>query len=189
MINKIIFVLSIINLHAYDVENLINLCDDNQASSCRELAVEYIQQDDLLENADNIEIVLNLYHKACDMEDKEACLHLRTLYYYDNNEINKTKYTLNKLKKRVPLERVFNNLGCLYGNGDLIVHINYNKAFELFKLVCNNYDGNGCYNLGLMYEQGQAVEKNYNKALELYKKSCKLGYKNACFLAPKKLKL
>jgi len=192
-INKIVFLLSLISLfvsnslYSNDIENLINLCDTN-ALECRKLAVEYIKQDDLLDNLDNIETILHLYHKSCNAGDKIACLHLKKLYY-DDNIITAKKYTLRELEKVIRknsflLGNVFNNLGCLYGDGSLIVDLNYNKAFELFKLVCKNDYGMGCYNLGLMYEQGQAVEKNYNKALELYKKGCKLKNKESCMQLP-----
>jgi len=192
-INKIVFLLFIIslfstnNLYPADTERLISSCDNNKVSDCRKLAVAYIKQDDLLDSVDNIETILHLYHKACDAKDEKACLHLRTLYYNDY-DINLTEKDANKifrkLEKSILLGRVFNNLGCLYARGSLIVTVNYNKAVELFTLVCKNNFGIGCYNLGVMYEQGQAVNKDYNKALELYIKGCKLGHKESCLSVP-----
>lgn len=192
-INKIVFLLFIIslfstnNLYPADIERLISSCDNDKVSDCRKLAVAYIKQNDILDSVDNIETILHLYHKACNAKDEKACLHLRTLYYYDY-DINSTEIDVNKifrkLEKSILLGRVFNNLGCLYGSGSSIVTLNYNKAFELFTLVCKNNFGIGCYNLGVMYEQGQAVNKDYNKALELYIKGCKLGYKESCLSVP-----
>lgn len=190
-INKIIFLLSVISLflsnNVYadnDIEHLISACDNGKASDCRELAINYIKQDDLLEDLENIETVLKLYHKACNAGDKIACFHLRNLYYGDRI-VAENNMTLRELEKSMHkhsglLGNIFNNLGYLYGRGKLFVPLNYHKAFELFKVVCKNNFGVGCYNLGLVYEYGKTVEKDYDKALSLYKKGCKLGYKKAC---------
>ena len=57
----------------------------------------------------------------------------------------------------------------------------YDKAAELFKKVCDGGEVRGCYNLGVMYEKGNGVEKNFSKAVELYKKACDDGEMLGCY--------
>ena len=45
----------------------------------------------------------------------------------------------------------------------------YDKAAELFKKACDGGDMRGCYNLGVMYTNGNGVEKDLDKAADLYK--------------------
>ena len=39
---------------------------------------------------------------------------------------------------------------------------------------------NGCYNLGLMYVNGNGVEKDFIKAAQLFKKACDGGNMHGC---------
>ena len=177
-------ILSLNYLYSYDIEKLSISCENNETSDCRKLAIIYLKDDDIHKNLENIEAVLILYHKACNGGDDEACLHLRDLYYgnvlvSDLKNIEKLK----KLKKYMLLllvPNVFNNLGCLYSTGSLIVDKNHDKAFQLFELVCKNNYAESCYNLGKSYQLGEGVEIDNNKALEFYIKSCKLGLEKGC---------
>ncbi|EKE94482.1 sel1 repeat family protein [Helicobacter pylori R055a] len=40
--------------------------------------------------------------------------------------------------------------------------------------------GRGCNNLGVLYRDGQGVEKNLTKAVQFYSKACKLGFQKTC---------
>ena len=53
-----------------------------------------------------------------------------------------------------------------YNKGD------YQKAAELYQKACDGESARGCYNLGILYEDGQGVKQNYQKAAQLYKKAC-----------------
>ena len=57
----------------------------------------------------------------------------------------------------------------------------YDRAAELFKKVCDGGEMRGCNNLGVMYTNGDGVEKNEQKAAELYKKACNGGETNGCY--------
>ena len=39
----------------------------------------------------------------------------------------------------------------------------------------------GCYNLGLLYGNGQGVRQNYQKAAELWQKACDSGKAEGCY--------
>lgn len=61
----------------------------------------------------------------------------------------------------------------------------YFNTKKYFEISCNegNYNTHqidSCYNLGLMYNDGQGVRQDYQKAAELYKKACDMKYSEAC---------
>ena len=56
----------------------------------------------------------------------------------------------------------------------------YDKAAELFKKACDGGNMRGCYNLGVMYTNGDGVEKDFSKAAELFKKACDGGEMDGC---------
>ena len=56
----------------------------------------------------------------------------------------------------------------------------YYKAFESFKKACDGGEMLGCNNLGVMYDNGNGVEKNEQKAVKLYEKVCYGGEMRGC---------
>ncbi|GAA8323806.1 hypothetical protein HpBT193_05340 [Helicobacter pylori] len=56
----------------------------------------------------------------------------------------------------------------------------FSKAKGYFEKACDLNDGGGCSNLGVLYQNGQGVEKNLTKAAQFYSKACKLGNQKAC---------
>ena len=56
----------------------------------------------------------------------------------------------------------------------------YDKAFELFKKACDGGEMRGCVTLGVMYADGDGVEKDLGKAAQLYKKACDGGEMLGC---------
>lgn len=63
-----------------------------------------------------------------------------------------------------------------YGYGCVV---DYKKAKEIFELNSKKNDAYATYQLGVMYEEGNGVDKNTDKAVEFYNKSYKLGYNKA----------
>ncbi len=57
---------------------------------------------------------------------------------------------------------------------------NYQKSKELFLRTCELKDGDGYYGLGLLYYDGNGVERDAKKAKELFEKSCDLGHPAGC---------
>lgn len=68
------------------------------------------------------------------------------------------------------------NTGLIYYN----ISENYKKALELFEKAADKKDTYAQYYLGVMYKNGQGVDKNDNKAKEYFKKSCDNGLEKAC---------
>ncbi len=56
----------------------------------------------------------------------------------------------------------------------------FSKARKYFERACGLNNGRGCNNLGVLYRDGQGVEKNSIKATQFYSKGCELGFQGAC---------
>ncbi len=56
----------------------------------------------------------------------------------------------------------------------------FSKARKYFERACGLNNGRGCNNLGVLYRDGQGVEKNLTKAAQYISKACKLGDQKAC---------
>ncbi len=50
----------------------------------------------------------------------------------------------------------------------------FSKARKYFEKACDLKDSRGCGALGLLYENGEGVEKNLTKAAYFYSKACEL---------------
>ena len=48
------------------------------------------------------------------------------------------------------------------------------------KKACDAGDMRGCHDLGVMYADGNGVEKDFKKAAELFKKACDGGNMHGC---------
>ncbi|GAA8805581.1 hypothetical protein VN1316_04980 [Helicobacter pylori] len=56
----------------------------------------------------------------------------------------------------------------------------FSKAKGYFEKACDLNNGGGCNGLGVLYKDGQGVEKDLIKAAYFYSKACKLGNQKAC---------
>ncbi|GAA7831099.1 tetratricopeptide repeat protein [Helicobacter pylori] len=56
----------------------------------------------------------------------------------------------------------------------------FSKARKYFERACGLNNGRGCNNLGVLYRDGQGVEKDLTKADQYISKACKLGDQEAC---------
>ncbi|WQT46612.1 sel1 repeat family protein [Helicobacter pylori] len=50
----------------------------------------------------------------------------------------------------------------------------FSKARKYFEKACGLNNGGGCNGLGVLYKDGQGVEKNLTKAAYFYPKACEL---------------
>ncbi|MEE3705544.1 hypothetical protein V2I29_08185 [Campylobacter sp. CX2-8023-23] len=48
------------------------------------------------------------------------------------------------------------------------------------EISCDNGDMIACYNLGVLYDDGNGVKQNYQKAAKLYQKSCDNNHILSC---------
>ncbi|WP_305861190.1 tetratricopeptide repeat protein [Helicobacter pylori] len=56
----------------------------------------------------------------------------------------------------------------------------FSKARKYFEKACGLNNGGGCKNLGVLYHNGEGVEKDLIKADQYISKACKLGDQKAC---------
>ena len=59
----------------------------------------------------------------------------------------------------------------------------YTNAMKWYQASASQNYGNGIYNIGILYKNGQGVEKNKAEALNWFNKACKAGYNDACSVA------
>ncbi len=55
-------------------------------------------------------------------------------------------------------------------------------ARAIYETLANQHDAKACYNLGLMYHDGDGVTKNMDEAVKWYTKSASLNYKEAQYM-------
>lgn len=51
----------------------------------------------------------------------------------------------------------------------------FSKARKYFEKACDLNNGGGCNGLGVLYKDGQGVEKNLTKASQYFSKACELN--------------
>ncbi|WRB79219.1 sel1 repeat family protein [Helicobacter pylori] len=56
----------------------------------------------------------------------------------------------------------------------------FSKARKYFERACGLNNGGGCNGLGVLYKDGQGVEKDLIKATYLYPKACELKEGDGC---------
>ncbi|GAA8953161.1 hypothetical protein HpEKB34_02410 [Helicobacter pylori] len=56
----------------------------------------------------------------------------------------------------------------------------FSKVKEYFEKACELNNGGGCNGLGVLYKDGQGVEKNLTKAAYFYSKACELNNGDGC---------
>ncbi len=56
----------------------------------------------------------------------------------------------------------------------------FSKARKYFEKACDLNNGGGCNGLGVLYRDGQGVEKNSKKAAQFYSKACDLNNSWGC---------
>ena len=71
-------------------------------------------------------------------------------------------------------------LGVLYDEGKWDVPEDDSLALDYYKKACDLGDAKGCAYLGLMYGNGEGVDKDLHTALRYLDKGCGKGYQKAC---------
>ena len=64
----------------------------------------------------------------------------------------------------------------------------YGEAYYFYSEACIMRDAWGCYNIGVLYYNGEGVKQDYKKAMEYFGIACDLGKQKGCD-AYKKMKL
>lgn len=150
--------------------------DTMRTFGCMDLAYAYLNGIGIQQDTQK---ALELWQIACDNKDFKACFNIAATYY--NGE--KTQNNLKQAEK-IWLET------CEKGAADscLGVALLYTqngtaptkKAMPFLEKACNLGNANGCYNLGVVYHQGEITPKNLKKARALYELACNGGESFGC---------
>lgn len=143
-------------------EEMLKACSGGVANSCYELA----------KNTKDFKAV-DLYLRACALEDELSCQEIAKLY------INST-YITNRIAN-------FSNLGdseCKAKNANACKSLaniykelnNLDKAKEYFELACKYDDASACSSLAVMQEHS----KEFKSGIRNYEKACELNDSYSC---------
>ena len=58
----------------------------------------------------------------------------------------------------------------------------FKSAFELFEKSCKEGNAKACFNLAVMYDKGEGVQKSKSKAIHYFQKACDNGEMQVCVL-------
>ncbi|MGB5505711.1 MAG: tetratricopeptide repeat protein [Sulfurovum sp.] len=73
------------------------------------------------------------------------------------------------------------NLGFIYFLGkEAGIRQDFRQAITLFSKACSNGEQKSCYQLGMMYANGDGTKQNYSTAKEYFRKACDLGHNDGC---------
>lgn len=128
--------------------------------------------------------------KRCEINDKDACAAVASLYFENFKDFKNTEIFLKKAcdlkhyKACESLALMYSITKTWFKETDAeILKQNKAKAFTLFEKSCENNEAKSCYYLGNFYYHGtDEISQDREKAKELYDKSCSLNYKDACDL-------
>jgi len=177
-----IFILSILTLSILfsnifadevDIEELTELCKQNNAEICKVLGDVY-----LYSHEKDLKKAFHYYHKACNLGLATGCYQVGILYLSKDKHKKSFDYLLRACHMGFGLG--CNSVGVFYAKG-IGRKKNLYKAKVFYKKACNLNAGKGCSNLGVMYITGKAGEKDEAKAEKLFIKACNLNDKEGCY--------
>jgi TPR repeat protein len=169
-------------------------CDGGNALACTNLGWMYERG---IGVPLDYEAAMRLYKKGCDGSactgpNNTGCLNLGRLYRDGTGvpvDLPRAFRIFRELCARTPRpadEQDATNLAracSLAGTASLLAEgtpRNIPDAITLMEKGCNAGDNFGCYNLGIMYENGDGVTKDKRRADVYYRKACGRGDEEAC---------
>lgn len=61
-----------------------------------------------------------------------------------------------------------------------LIHATQASEFDMIIKACHDKKMNACYDVGLFYEQGVALEQNITTAKHYFTQACEAGVNEAC---------
>ena len=139
----------------------------------------------------NYKRAAELFEKSCNEGDFIGCESLKQLFDTDGQLKSEGVFAEEKgnYKQAAQLYRKSCNTGdmkscsnlgtlLLLGSGEITK--DKEQAREFLAKACDNRNGEGCFTLGVMYFNGDGVEKNRPHAKELFRISCESGAADGC---------
>ena len=145
-------------------------CDYKDPVGCGNLSYFYATGTGIIKDKT---LALKQAKFACEKSGgQKACSNLGLLYWEKAQK--ETKY--------VDLAKQAWNRGCLFGDGASCVHLGKfylsqtqnDFGFLYMKQSCHPWYSEGCYELGLLYKEGQVVTQNCQEAKKAFERSCEI---------------
>ena len=124
---------------------------------------------------------LDLYHNACASGSDEACAEEGLRLFKD--KADRTQEAVVALQRSCDLG---SGAGCthlalLYATGSAsLIGKDDRRAASLYVKGCDRGDALGCYNAGLMSDDGRGVPRDHSRAAARYAEGCEMGSSVAC---------
>lgn len=130
----------------------------------------------------DIKKAIEYYNKAADMGNIGGLLNLAILYQTGNGVPIDGNKAISYYERACKLDRTgaaYYNLGTLYYSGCGSVGKNYQMAYEMFEKSAKENYAPALYNIGVMYLNGQYVNKNENIGISYIERAAKQSYQPA----------
>ena len=135
----------------------------------------------------NEELAMSLFEKAASMGSLECMIHLGRVYL--DGSIVPKDIALSCKYYEMAAEKgdvgSHEQLGYIYGSQQHGI-LNYEESFRHHLYAAEHGNAIAMFNLGVMYENGEGVEKDDDVAVDWYTKSAKAGYANAIAVLKRK---
>ena len=71
-------------------------------------------------------------------------------------------------------------VGCFNAAGHYAWRNDFTRAVDLYTKACNAKDGEACYELGVLYDEGDHVAFDATRSADFFRRACTLGFARAC---------
>lgn len=156
-----------------DIEWLKSACEKQVGYACWAAGEYYEKKNDVKQS-------MLWYQKGCDMGDMPSCLVSGFLYKKAKNHSQAFRFYAKACDGGVGKGTGCLRLGEFYYFGRLGVSKDFVKARNYYTKGCELDNASACFNLAIMYEEGEGGVENSERAFDLYGKACDLDYGEGC---------
>lgn len=153
------------------------LCHDGIASGCfRQAQILWSRN-----RGTDRDRALELYQNACRAGSAEACAEEGVRFFKETADRAKDAVAVLQRSCDLGSGAGCEHLAFLYATGSgKLVKRDDRRATPLYLKACDLGDALGCYNAGLMADEGRGVARDISRAAARYEEACDMGSSTAC---------